>query len=145
MSDVILTNNLLQAIRKDTKILFVGDTDQLPSVAPSNVLQDLIKSGIPTIELKDVLRQAKNSQIVENAHRINEGKSLLIDNQKKELFFISKNDLTQITEFITRSVKRFLELGYSLSDILILSPIKKGEAGTHELNNTLRDSLNPQS
>src|SRR5699024_3523669 len=71
--------------------------------------------------------------------------SLLIDSQKKDLFFIPKNDLTQITEFITRSAKRFLELGYSLSDILILSPIKKGEAGTDELNITLRDSLNPKS
>src|SRR5699024_7341172 len=145
MADVILTNNLLQAVRKDTKILFVGDTDQLPSVAPGNVLNDLIASEIATIKLKKVCRQAKNSQIVKNAHRINRGKSVLIDNQKKDLFFIRKNTLNGIAEFINKSVKRFLELGYSLSDILVLSPIKKGEVGTHELNILLRDNLNPYS
>src|SRR5699024_399518 len=117
MTDVILTINLLKAIRKDTKILFIGDTDQLTSVAPGNVLNDLIASEIATIKLKEVFRQAKNSQIFKNAHRINRGKSLLIDNQKKDLFFIRKNTLNGIAEFINKSVKRFLELDYSLSDI----------------------------
>jgi len=145
MADVALTNNLLQAISKDTKILFVGDVDQLPSVAPGNVLNDLIQSGIATIRLTEVFRQAEESQIIKNAHRINRGKSLFINNEKDDFFFIFQENLDNISTLIVRSAKRFLELGYTLSDLLILSPMKKGTVGTLELNEKLRNALNPAS
>ena len=88
MCDVELANNLLQALNRETKILFgEGDTDQLPSVALGNVLNDLIKSGISTVTLTEVFRQAKECQIIQNTHRVNKGRSLLIDNEKGDFFF----------------------------------------------------------
>lgn len=143
MADVSLIYLLLRALRNDTKIVFIGDTDQLPSVSPGNVLADLIKSNMPIVKLTEVFRQAQESQIIKNAHRVKSGKSLLINRQKNDCFFILKEDIRGIANLILRSAARFLELGYSLEDILILSPIKKGKAGTIELNEHLRDVLNP--
>ena len=143
MVDVQLASLLMDALEKDTKILFVGDRDQLPSVNPGNVLSDMIQSGLPTVALTEVFRQAQESQIISNAHRVNQGKSLLIDSDKGDFYFINQEDPKRIAALIVRSALRFQELGYSLSDILILSPMKKGPAGTLALNDQLRDALNP--
>ena len=143
MVDVQLASLLLDALERDTKILFVGDIDQLPSVSPGNVLSDMIKAGLPTVSLTEVFRQAKESQIISNAHRVNQGESLLIDKDKGDFYFIDQEDPKQIAELIVRSAMRFQELGHSLSDILILSPMKKGPAGTITLNEQLREALNP--
>jgi len=143
MVDVQLASLLMDALENDTKILFVGDTDQLPSVNPGNVLSDMIQSGLPTVALTEVFRQAQESQIISNAHRVNQGKSLLIDSDKGDFYFIHQEDPKRIADYIVRSALRFQELGYSISDILILSPMKKGPAGTIVLNDQLRDALNP--
>ena len=143
MVDVQLASLLLDALERDTKILFVGDIDQLPSVSPGNVLSDMIKAGLPTVSLTEVFRQAEESQIISNAHRVNQGKSLLIDKDKGDFYFIDQEDPKRIADLIVRSAIRFQELGHSLSDILILSPMKKGPAGTITLNEQLREALNP--
>ncbi|QUW20885.1 ATP-dependent RecD-like DNA helicase [Sporosarcina sp. Marseille-Q4063] len=143
MVDVQLASLLLDALERDTKILFVGDRDQLPSVSPGNVLSDLIQSGLPTVALTEVFRQAQESQIISNAHRVNQGKSLLIDSDKGDFYFINQENPKGIAALIVKSALRFQELGYSISDILILSPMKKGPAGTLALNEQLRDALNP--
>lgn len=143
MVDVQLASLLMDALEKDTKILFVGDRDQLPSVSPGNVLSDMIQSGLPTVALTEVFRQAQESQIISNAHRVNQGRSLLIDSDKGDFYFINQEDPKRIASLIVRSALRFQELGYSISDILILSPMKKGPAGTLVLNDQLRDALNP--
>lgn len=143
MVDVQLASLLMDALENDTKILFVGDRDQLPSVNPGNVLSDMIQSGLPAVALTEVFRQAQESQIISNAHRVNQGKSLLIDSDKGDFYFIHQEDPKRIASLIVRSALRFQELGYSISDILILSPMKKGPAGTLVLNDQLRDALNP--
>lgn len=143
MVDVQLASLLMDALENDTRILFVGDTDQLPSVNPGNVLSDMIQSGLSTVALTEVFRQAQESQIISNAHRVNQGKSLLIDSDKGDFYFIHQEDPKRIADYIVRSALRFQELGYSISDILILSPMKKGPAGTIALNDQLRDALNP--
>ncbi|MCM3711009.1 SF1B family DNA helicase RecD2 [Sporosarcina luteola] len=143
MVDVQLASLLLDALERDTKILFVGDIDQLPSVSPGNVLSDMIRAGLPTVSLTEVFRQAEESQIISNAHRVNKGKSLLINDDKGDFYFIHQEDPKRITKMIVRSALRFQELGYPLSDILILSPMKKGPVGTITLNEQLREALNP--
>ncbi|WP_176447371.1 ATP-dependent RecD-like DNA helicase [Lentibacillus sp. CBA3610] len=143
MVDVSLANHLIQALDRNTKILFVGDTDQLPSVSPGNVLGDMIKAGLPTIKLTEVFRQAQESQIILNAHRINQGKSILFDEEKDDFFFLLQKDPEKIAALMVKSAKRFVRLGYKLSDILLLSPMRKGPVGTIALNEKLRDALNP--
>lgn len=145
MVDIQLAYWLINAVENKSKILFIGDTDQLPSVGPGNVLKDMIKSGLPTVELTDIFRQAEASQIVTNAHRINSGKPLLIDQTKNDFYFINQEDVNQIAQLILLSAMRFEQLGYTTDDILILSPMKKGHVGTVILNEKLRDVLNPKS
>lgn len=145
MVDLHLMHLLLQAVEDDTKILLVGDTDQLPSVNPGNVLADMIQAGIPTVRLTDVFRQAEESQIVTNAHRINKGKPLLIDTTKNDFYFIRKEQPEHIAQLAVLSVVRFMNLGYDLSDIMVLSPMKKGPVGTITLNQMLRDTINPKT
>ncbi len=130
MVDVRLANNLIQAIHKNTKVLFVGDIDQLPSVGPGNVLRDMIQAGVPTIELTEVFRQARESQIIKNAHRVNQGQSIVFDKEKDDFYFLMQQDPKKIAALLVRSASRFLELGYDLSDILVLSPMKK-RSGWH--------------
>ncbi|PID13803.1 MULTISPECIES: AAA family ATPase [unclassified Sporosarcina] len=91
MVDVQLASLLMDALEKDTKILFVGDTDQLPSVSPGNVLSDMIQSGLPTVALTEVFRQAQESQIISNAHMVNQGKSLLIDSDKGDFYLCAQH------------------------------------------------------
>ncbi|MFZ7947148.1 MULTISPECIES: SF1B family DNA helicase RecD2 [Bacillaceae] len=145
MVDLHLMHLLLQAVEDNAKILFVGDTDQLPSVSPGNVLADMIQAGVPTVRLTDVFRQAQESQIVTNAHRINKGKPLLIDTSKDDFYFIQKEGPDHIAQLVVLSVVRFINIGYDLSDILVLSAMRKGPVGTIALNQMLRDAVNPKT
>jgi exodeoxyribonuclease V alpha subunit len=145
MMDIQLAYYLLEAIRPGTKVLFVGDVDQLPSVNPGNFLNDVINAGIPTVKLTEIFRQAQESQIIINAHRINKGQSIIIDESKNDFYFLHKEDPKEIAQLIKKSVLRFIQLGYSIEDILVLSPMKKGPIGTQELNRMLQEAVNPPS
>lgn len=145
MTDIHLASLLIDAVKKDATVLFVGDVDQLPSVNPGNVLADLIDAGLPTVRLTEIFRQAQESLIVVNAHRINEGKPIIIDNSRNDFYFVQNNDVENIAELTVLSVCRFLKIGYSISDILVLSPIKKGIVGKEELNERIRNRVNPPS
>lgn len=143
MKDLQLAYYFFQAVGSNTKVILIGDSDQLPSVGPGNVLHDMIAAGIPHVRLTEIFRQAQESQIVMNAHRINRGEPIVVEKKKEDFFFIDQGDSYQIASLIVRSVLRFLEKGYKLEDILVLSPMKKGVIGTEELNRELQAALNP--
>lgn len=147
MVDTLLFEALLRAVRPECKLIMVGDSNQLPSVGAGNVLRDLISSGlIPTVELKVIFRQAAQSLIVTNAHKIVGGEAPELDERKKDFFFMP----TQSDEDTARLVVSLAgtrlpnSYGYSpIDDIQILSPTKMGAAGTKELNRALQLALNP--
>ncbi|QQZ58854.1 ATP-dependent RecD-like DNA helicase [Paenibacillus sonchi] len=143
MKDLQLAYYFFQAVGSKTKIVLIGDSDQLPSVGPGNVLHDMIAAGVPHVRLTEIFRQVQESQIVMNAHRINQGESIVIDKDKDDFFFIEQADPERTAYLIVRSVLRFLEKGYKLEDILVLSPMKKGVIGTEELNRALQAAVNP--
>lgn len=145
MADLEITHLLLDALPKETKIMFIGDADQLQSVGVGNVLHDFINSNIPVVRLTEVFRQAKESQIIFNAHRVNQGESILVNHDKGDFYFIQQENVLAIQELIVRSVKRFFELGYTLNDILVLSPMYKTDVGVDVLNERLRNEINPKS
>ncbi|MEW6662989.1 MAG: ATP-dependent RecD-like DNA helicase [Bacillota bacterium] len=143
MLDILLAEALFDAIEPGTKVLLVGDPDQLPSVGPGNFLSDLVTAGLPVVKLTKIFRQAAESQIVTNAHRVNQGLPLVFDAKKNDFYFIDQDQPKQIARTILASALRFLQLGYSTEDIHILSPMRKGLIGTHALNNILQGALNP--
>src|SRR5699024_3409079 len=145
MADLRLMYWLISAIEKGTKVVFIGDVDQLPSVSSGNVLDDMIKSGLPAIHLTEVFRQAENSQIIKNAHKINNGESIVVDHSKEDFYYIEQYNDRVNAELIVRSTMRFLDLGYSLEDILVLSPMRNGDVGIELLNEMLRNAINPKS
>ena len=146
MVDLFLLQALLKAITCGTRVVLMGDVDQLPSVGPGQVLRDLIKSGaFPTIMLKKIFRQAGESDIVVNAHLINEGKSISLDNKSKDFFFLERNDVNVMYKHIVQLVQDMLP-GYvhaSPMDIQVLTPMKKGSLGVEALNRILQRCLNP--
>ena len=148
MVDIILMNNLLKAIVSGTRLILVGDVDQLPSVGPGNVLKDIIKSGIvKVVELDEIFRQARESMIIVNAHRINAGMYPYLNVKDKDFFFIVHNTQEEISNTIADLVKTRLPNfnGYDpIKDIQVLSPMKKGEVGTKFLNRKLQECLNPK-
>lgn len=141
--DLQMAFYLVQAIGNRTKLVFIGDSDQLPSVGPGSVLQDMIIAGVPHVRLTEIFRQAQDSQIITNAYRINHGLQIVLDKSKDDYFFIEQEDPERIAQLIERSVLRFLDKGYSIEDVLVLSPMKKGVIGTEELNLRLQASVNP--
>ncbi len=147
MVDTLLFEALLRAVKFDCKLIMVGDANQLPSVGAGNVLRDLIASKlIPTIELKEIFRQAAESLIITNAHKIVRGEMPELDNRKKDFFYMpvqSDDDAAQLIIDLTR--KRLPEAyAYSpIDDIQVLSPTKMGVTGTKELNKALQAALNP--
>lgn len=145
MVDLHMAYSLFCAFQRNAKVLLIGDVHQLPSISPGNILRDLIDTGIPKVRLTEIYRQAQKSQIIVNANKINQGQPIQVDHSKGDMYFISREKPEDIQQTIIDSVKRFLELGYNMSDILVLSPIKKGIIGTIELNNLLQDILNPKS
>lgn len=148
MVDILLMNHLLKAIVPGTRMILVGDVDQLPSIGPGNVLKDIIDSKIvKVVELDEIFRQAQESMIVVNAHRINKGEYPFLNVKGKDFYFIQKNSQREIVDTIVDLCNRRLPNfnGYdSLIDIQVLSPMKKGEAGINALNKELQYILNPK-
>lgn len=149
MLDTIMMNNLIKALGKKTKIIFVGDVDQLPSVGPGNVLKDIITSGVVnTVYLKQIYRQSAKSDIILNAHRVNEGKYPEFKNKDTDMYFIKTNSvedtLSEISSLVSYRLESFATFD-KLKDLQILTPMKKTTLGTIELNNMLQELLNPKS
>ncbi|MDR1754411.1 MAG: ATP-dependent RecD-like DNA helicase [Eubacterium sp.] len=147
MVDVLLFEALLRAIKPDSKLILIGDFNQLPSVGPGNVLKDLISTGIiPAIELKEIFRQAAQSLIVTNAHKIVSGELPELNIRDRDFFFMRADSDFEISRLVVDLAKTRLpeKYGFSaLDDIQILSPTKMGEAGTKGLNSALQKALNP--
>ena len=152
MVDMFLMNYLLQSVYLGTKLVLVGDSDQLPSVGPGSVLQDIIESGkITTIHLDKIFRQAAKSKIIVNAHRINEGegfvsKEEMEEDSKSDFFFINEGMqekmLEQVISLCSGRLKKFGNYDF-FENIQVLTPTKKGMLGTKELNKSLQEVLNP--
>lgn len=149
MIDLILLENLLKGINSETKIIFVGDIDQLPSVGAGNTLKDIIDSEkVKTIRLKKIFRQGENSNIVVNAHRINEGEFPLLNEKDKDFFFVSSASNTHTQGTLINLVAKRLPQYYNIKnieDIQVLTPMKKSDIGTVELNRQLQEVLNPKT
>ena len=148
MVDVYLMNSLLLALVPGTRLILVGDTNQLQSVGPGNVLGDIIDSGcFKSVCLKEIFRQAKESDIIVNAHRVNEGLSVRCDNKSRDFFFLKRDDANVIINVVIQLVRDKLP-GYvdaDLTEIQVLSPMKKGLLGVERLNRILQEYLNPPS
>lgn len=146
MVDIYLFQSLLEAVSVGTRLILVGDVDQLPSVGPGQVLQDLIESkSFPTVMLKKIYRQAGESDIVMNAHRINMGQKIALNNKSKDFFFLPRNDVQVIykhmIQLITEKLPRYVEA--QPYDIQVLTPMRKGSLGVETLNGILQRYLNP--
>lgn len=149
MVDALLMCSLVKAIKPTSKFIMVGDSNQLPSVGAGNVLKDLIASHyIPSVELKEIFRQAAQSLIVTNAHRIVNGEFPVLDDRQNDFFFMNKSLESDIAELVIQLAKQRLPDTYGFSpidDIQVLCPTKMGMAGTKELNKQLQSALNPPS
>ncbi|NTW71728.1 MAG: ATP-dependent RecD-like DNA helicase [Eubacteriaceae bacterium] len=149
MIDILLMNHLLKAVSLGTRLILVGDINQLPSVGPGNVLKDLIESeSLEVVRLTKIFRQAQESMIVVNAHKINSGEMPLLNQKNKDFFFVScgtgEKIREQILEICTHRLKKYN--GYDFFEhIQIISPVKKGMTGVNELNKMLQLNLNPPS
>jgi len=147
MVDIILMNSLLKAISRGTRVVFVGDVDQLPSVGAGNVLKDIIDSGvIKIVRLNEIFRQAGESMIVVNAHKINQGQYPTLNHKEKDFYFINRSKKDDILNTIVALVKERLPKHYKfdpIKDIQVLTPMKKGDVGTLNLNKELQNYLNP--
>ena len=148
MIDIYLMGNLMKAVQDNTRLVFVGDIDQLPSVGPGNVLQDLIQSEIiPTVKLDKIYRQSAESLIVTNAHRINHGEEPILNQPEKDFFFLPTANAIDALDVVIDLVIRRLPTHYGLrakSDIQVLSAMKKGPCGVENLNQSLQQALNPK-
>ena len=150
MIDIMLMNSLLKAIKLGTRLIIVGDADQLPSVGPGNVLRDLIDSEfIKVVRLKDIFRQGKESMIITNAHRINNGELPYLNKKGGDFFFDNRESNEEILDTILDLVNRRLPLFNSkwnkIRDFQVLSPTRKRILGVDNLNNELQSILNPPS
>ncbi|PKM94908.1 MAG: ATP-dependent RecD-like DNA helicase [Firmicutes bacterium HGW-Firmicutes-1] len=149
MMDVTLTYHLLKAIVPGTRLILVGDKDQLPSVGPGNILKDIIKSEfIPTAILDKIFRQAMESDIILNAHKINSGEHFPLKGSNKDFFFIARSNAHHIIDEIVSLVKIRLPkfTGCTSHDgIQILTPMRKGLLGVEHLNGELQRAINPYS
>lgn len=149
MVDTLLMCSLVRAIKPTSKFIMVGDSNQLPSVGAGNVLKDLIASHyIPSVELKEIFRQAAQSLIVTNAHRIVNGEFPVLDDRQNDFFFMNKSLESDIAGLVIQLAKQRLPDTYGFSpidDIQVLCPTKMGMAGTKELNKQLQSALNPPS
>lgn len=149
MIDINLMSNLIKAIDIGTRLILVGDIDQLPSVGPGNVLKDIIASNkIPVVMLDEIFRQAEESMIVVNAHRINKGEFPRLNEKNKDFYFVNTKNkeetLKTIIELCTERLPKYYNINFE-EDIQVLSPMKKGVVGTKNLNKHLQKNLNPKS
>lgn len=148
MVDISLFNSLLKAIPLNCRLVMVGDIDQLPSVGPGNVLHDIIASEkFSTVKLEKIFRQAMESDIVKNAHKVNNGEKIKLDNKSSDFFFIEESDAMHITARIWRLLSQKLPkyVDAKTSDIQVITPMKKGNLGTYKLNEDLQRALNPKA
>lgn len=147
MLDLILTNNLLKAISPDSHLLLVGDIDQLPSVGAGDVLGDLIDSGVTAVvRLQTIFRQAADSGIISNAHRINQGLPPEANPTANDFFIFIKDDPTEAAELLVDIVQKRIPLKFKLhplDDVQVLAPMYNGALGVSNLNLLLQASLNP--
>jgi exodeoxyribonuclease V alpha subunit len=147
MLDLLLTNNLLKALQPGTHLLLVGDVDQLPSVGAGDVLRDIIASGIaPVARLTAIFRQAADSHIITNAHRINQGKLPLFSKDSGDFFLFPAEDAAAAADWIVEVVTERIPDKFGMDavhDIQVLSPIYRGPAGVMLLNERLQEKLNP--
>lgn len=146
MVDIHLFQALLKATAPGTRLVMVGDRNQLPSVGPGQVLKDLMESGcIATVVLSKIFRQAGESDIVVNAHRINEGKQIKLDNKSMDFFFLERDNVNVIykhmIQLITGKLPTYVHAG--MFDIQVLTPMRKGALGVETLNGILQQYLNP--
>lgn len=148
MVDTYLLSELVKALKEDTRLVLIGDINQIPSVGPGNVLKDIIDSGlINIVRLENVYRQAEESTIIKNAHRINRGLPPLLNEKNSDFFMLDSQSEAQTLETIKSLVMTRLPEFYNLDplrDIQILAPMKKGLIGVDNLNKELQDTLNPK-
>ena len=146
MVDIHLMHSLLLAVTAGTRLILVGDENQLPSVGPGNVLRDIIRSGLfPVVELKKIFRQASESDIVVHAHKINRGEQVVLDNKSRDFFFLKRDNADIIIRVVIALIQDKLP-GYVEAkpfDIQVLTPMRKGLLGVERLNQILQRYLNP--
>jgi exodeoxyribonuclease V alpha subunit len=148
MIDIVLMNSLLKAVGIGMRVIIVGDVDQLPSVGPGNVLRDIIESNcVKVVRLKDIFRQSKESMIIVNAHKINNGEMPLLNEKNKDFYFIKEeipdNVLNTLLSLVSTRLPKFNKEWSDLNNIQVLSPMRKGALGVHNLNIKLQEILNP--
>lgn len=148
MVDTMLMEALLRALKHDTILVLIGDVDQLPPVGPGNVLCDMIQSDIfPTTRLEHIFRQASESMIIMNAHRINNGEEPIYNKKGSDFFLLGEENPKNAQQLISELCRERLPRTYSIDpfdEIQIITPTRKGELGTYELNKVLQDVLNPR-
>ena len=153
MIDLFLMNYLMKALYSGTKLILVGDENQLPSVGPGNVLKDIIASEkVPVVTLNKIFRQAAKSKIILNSHKVNEGESFIGIKQENEeellqdFFFIQENNkeniIKQIVSLCTGRLERYGNYDF-IKNIQVITPTKKGNLGTKELNQVIQSNVNP--
>ncbi len=147
MVDIVLMQALLRAASSGTRMIFVGDVDQLPSVGAGNVLKDMIASErLRVVRLRHVFRQAQESAIIMNAHRINHGEEPVLNEAGTDFFFLrrayAEDVVGTIRELVTKRLPKFMDCD-GLQDIQILTPMRKGTLGVQQLNQALQETLNP--
>lgn len=146
MVDIHLFQSLLKAVSPGTRLILVGDSNQLPSVGPGQVLHDLIESGaFPVVRLEKIFRQAEESDIVVNAHRIHRGEEIRLDNKSGDFFFLERNSVPVIYKHMVQLIREKLPpyVKASPHEIQVLTPMRKGNLGVETLNGILQACLNP--
>ena len=146
MVDIHLMHSLLLAVTTGTRLILVGDENQLPSVGPGNVLRDIIRSGrFPVVELTKIFRQASESDIVVNAHKINKGEQVQINNKSRDFFFLKRYDADIIIRVVIALIQEKLPRYVDAKpfEIQVLTPMRKGLLGVERLNQILQRYLNP--
>ena len=147
MVDISLMYALLKAITVGSRLILVGDINQLPSVGPGSVFKDLIESGaFPTVRLTKIFRQARESDIILNAHKINEGEKVILDNQSRDFFFLKRYETNKIINVVLQLVYQKMPkyVDAKPSEIQVLTPSRKGLLGVDNLNRVLQMYLNPK-
>lgn len=148
MVDLPLMNALLKAVMPGTRLILVGDQNQLPSVGPGSVLKDIIASGcFPVVMLTKIFRQAGESDIVINAHKINRGEPVILDNKSRDFFFLKRQEpnviISVMLTLIQKKLPKYVNAG--IYDIQVMTPMRKGLLGVERLNQILQQYLNPPS
>ena len=146
MVDITLMNSLLKAVAIGTRLILVGDVNQLPSVGPGSVLRDIIEShACNVVKLSKIFRQASTSDIIVNAHKINQGEKIVLDNKSMDFFFLKRYDadviINVVLQLVMQKMPKYVDA--TMYDIQVLTPMRKGLLGVERLNGILQQYLNP--